>query len=240
MTDAIVLSDLVVHRGARRVLHDLSFSVPAGSVTGLLGPSGSGKTTAMRAIVGAQVVRSGTVTVLGLPAGAAALRSRVGYVTQSPSVYADLAVRENVRHFAALYGASARHADAALADVGLADAAGQLVRDLSGGQRGRASLACALVGSPEVLVLDEPTVGLDPVLRVELWERFHALAAAGTTPVVSSHVMDEASRCERVVLLLEGRLVADTTPAQLRADAGTDDLDEAFLRVVRTREEVAA
>ncbi len=240
MSDAIVLSDLVVHRGPRAVLHDLSFTVPAGSVTGLLGPSGSGKTTAMRAIVGAQVVRSGTVTVLGLPAGCAELRSRVGYVTQSPSVYADLTVRENVRHFAALYGMSARYADAALAEVGLADAAGQLVRDLSGGQQGRASLACALVGSPEVLVLDEPTVGLDPVLRVELWERFHDLAAAGTTLVVSSHVMDEASRCDRLVLLREGRLVADTTPAQLRADADTLDLEEAFLRVVRTREEVAA
>ncbi len=240
MSNAIVLSDLVVDRGPRRVLHDLGFAVPAGSVTGLLGPSGSGKTTAMRAIVGAQVVRSGTVTVLGLPAGCAELRSRVGYVTQSPSVYPDLTVRENVRHFAALYGMSAKHADAALADVGLADAAGQLVRDLSGGQQGRASLACALVGSPEVLILDEPTVGLDPVLRVELWERFHALAAAGTTLVVSSHVMDEASRCDRLVLLREGRLVADTTPAQLRADAGTGDLEEAFLRVVRSREEVAA
>jgi ABC-2 type transport system ATP-binding protein len=236
MSDAIVLTDLVVHRGSRPVLHDLSFSVAAGSVTGLLGPSGSGKTTAMRAIVGAQVVRSGTVTVLGLPAGSAALRSRVGYVTQAPSVYADLTVRENARHFAALYGCGAREADAAVADVGLADAAGQLVRDLSGGQRGRASLACALVGAPEVLVLDEPTVGLDPVLRVELWERFHALADAGTTLVVSSHVMDEAGRCDRLVLLREGRLVADTTPARLRAEAGTDDLEEAFLRVVRSRE----
>jgi ABC-2 type transport system ATP-binding protein len=240
MDDAVRVSDLVVDRGARRVLHDLSFSVPAGSVTGLLGPSGSGKTTAMRAIVDAQIVRSGSLTVLGLPAGSAALRSRVGYVTQAPSVYADLTVCENVRHFAALYGMSAREADAALADVGLTDAAGQLVRDLSGGQQGRASLACALVGSPEVLVLDEPTVGLDPVLRVELWERFHALAAAGTTLIVSSHVMDEAGRCDRLVLLRDGRLVADTTPAELRAQAGTSDLEEAFLRVVRSREGVAA
>ena len=241
MDDAVRVSDLVVHRGARRVLHDLSFSVPAGSVTGLLGPSGSGKTTAMRAIVGAQVVRSGTVTVLGLPAGAAALRSRVGYVTQAPSVYFDLTVRENVRHFAALYGMSSREADAAVADVGLTDAAGQLVRDLSGGQQGRVSLACALVGSPEVLILDEPTVGLDPVLRVELWDRFHAMAAAGTTLLVSSHVMDEAGRCDRLVLLRDGRLVADTTPADLRAQAGTPDLEEAFLRVVRTQQqEVAA
>jgi ABC-2 type transport system ATP-binding protein len=230
-----------VHRGGRPVLHEMSFSVPAGSVTGLLGPSGSGKTTAMRAIVGAQVVRSGSVTVLGLPAGSAELRSSVGYVTQTLSVYPDLTVRENVRHFAALYGMSAAHGDAALAEVGLTDVAGRLVRNLSGGQQGRVSLACALVGSPDVLVLDEPTVGLDPVLRVELWERFHAMAAAGTTLLVSSHVMDEAGRCDRLVLLRDGRLVADTTPAELRTEAGTHDLEEAFLRVLRTQQqEVAA
>jgi ABC-2 type transport system ATP-binding protein len=240
MDAAVTVTDLVVQRGRRRVLHGLSAAVPRGQVTGLLGPSGSGKTTLMRAVVGVQVVRSGTVTVLGLPAGSAALRSRVGYVTQSPSVYPDLTVRENARHFAALYGRSALDADAAVTDVGLADAAGQLARDLSGGQQGRVSLACALVGAPEVLVLDEPTVGLDPVLRVELWERFHALAAAGTTLVVSSHVMDEAGRCDRLVLLRDGRLVADTTPAGLRAEAATDDLEEAFLRVVRAREGVPA
>jgi ABC-2 type transport system ATP-binding protein len=236
--DAVTVTDLVVDRGRRRVLPGLSFAVPPGQVTGLLGPSGSGKTTLMRALVGVQVVRSGEVTVLGLPAGSPALRNRVGYVTQAPSVYADLSVRENVRYFAALYGRSAREADAAIADVGLADAAGQLVADLSGGQMGRASLACALVGSPEVLVLDEPTVGLDPVLRVELWERFHALARAGTTLIVSSHVMDEAGRCDRLLLLRDGELIADSTPAQLRADGRSDDLEEAFLNVVRAREEV--
>ncbi|MGY1728901.1 ABC transporter ATP-binding protein [Geodermatophilus sp. SYSU D01062] len=240
MTDAVTVTDLVVDRGRRRVLHDLSCTVPAGRVTGLLGPSGSGKTTLMRALVGVQKVRSGTVTVLGEPAGSPGLRRRVGYVTQAPSVYADLTVRENARHFAALYGRGARAADDALAAVGLADAAGQLVGDLSGGQRGRASLACALVGEPELLVLDEPTVGLDPVLRVELWDRFHALAATGTTLVVSSHVMDEAGRCDRLLLLREGRLLADSTPARLRADSGTDDLEESFLRLVRAQQEVAA
>ncbi|MGY1733051.1 ABC transporter ATP-binding protein [Geodermatophilus sp. SYSU D01045] len=241
MTDAVTVTDLVVDRGRRRVLHDLSCAVPAGRVTGLLGPSGSGKTTLMRALVGVQKVRSGTVTVLGEPAGSPGLRRRVGYVTQAPSVYADLTVRENARHFAALYGRGARAADDALAAVGLTDAAGQLVGDLSGGQRGRASLACALVGEPELLVLDEPTVGLDPVLRVELWDRFHALAAAGTTLVVSSHVMDEAGRCDRLLLLREGRLLADSTPARLRADSGTDDLEESFLRLVRAQQqEVAA
>ncbi|TYP86148.1 ABC transporter ATP-binding protein [Blastococcus xanthinilyticus] len=234
--DAVTVTDLVVDRGRRRVLPGLSFTVPAGRVTGLLGPSGSGKSTLMRALVGVQRVRSGTVTVLGRPAGSAALRSRVGYVTQAPSVYADLTVRENARYFAALYGRGARAADAAVADVGLADAAGQLVADLSGGQRGRASLACALVGDPELLVLDEPTVGLDPVLRVELWEQFHALARAGTTLVVSSHVMDEAARCDRLLLLRDGALLADTTPARLRADGRSDDLEAAFLNVVRARE----
>ncbi|MGY1770468.1 ABC transporter ATP-binding protein [Blastococcus sp. SYSU D00813] len=241
MTDAVTVTDLVVDRGARRVLPSLSCAVPAGRVTGLLGPSGSGKSTLMRALVGVQRIRSGQVTVLGEPAGSPALRSRVGYVTQAPSVYADLTVRENARYFAALYGRGAAAADAALADVGLRDAAGQLVADLSGGQRGRVSLACALVGEPELLVLDEPTVGLDPVLRVELWERFAALAAAGTTLVVSSHVMDEAGRCDRLLLLREGELLADSTPARLRAETGTDDLEEAFLRLVRARQqEVAA
>ena len=232
MDAAVTVTDLVVRRGRRRVLHGLSAVVPAGRVTGLLGPSGSGKTTLMRALVGVQVVHSGSVTVLGEPAGAPALRSRVGYVTQSPSVYPDLTVRENVRYFASLYGQPATAADAALADVGLADAAGQLVADLSGGQQGRASLACALVGAPELLVLDEPTVGLDPVLRVELWARFSALAAAGTTLVVSSHVMDEAGRCDRLLLMREGRLLSDSTPQELRARTGTDDLEQAFLTLV--------
>jgi ABC-2 type transport system ATP-binding protein len=238
--DAISVADLVVDRGRRRVLHGLTFGVPAGQVTGLLGPSGSGKTTLMRALVGVQIVRSGEVTVLGEPAGSPALRSRVGYVTQAPSVYADLTVRENARYFASLYGMSAREADAAIAVVGLADAVGQLVRDLSGGQQGRVSLACALVGAPEVLVLDEPTVGLDPVLRVELWSRFHDLAAAGTTLIVSSHVMDEAGRCDRLLLLRDGELLADSTPARLRVDGRSDDLEKAFLNLVRAREEVAA
>jgi ABC-2 type transport system ATP-binding protein len=194
----------------------------------------------MRAIVGVQVVRSGEVTVLGRPAGSPDLRNRVGYVTQSPSVYGDLSVRDNVRYFAALYGMSSREAEAAIADVGLADAAHQLVDDLSGGQQGRASLACALVGAPEVLVLDEPTVGLDPVLRVELWGRSHALSEAGTTLIVSSHVMDEAGRCDRLLLLRDGELIADSTPAQLRTDGRSQDLEEAFLNVVRAREEVPA
>ncbi|WP_041832085.1 ABC transporter ATP-binding protein [Actinoplanes sp. N902-109] len=230
---AIEVKDLVVERGKRRVLHGISCSVPAGCVTGLLGPSGSGKTTLIRAVVGAQIVRSGSVTVLGQPAGATALRRTVGYVTQSPSIYGDLTVRENARYFAALHGLGAADAERAIADVGLKDAAGQLVGDLSGGQRSRASLACAMIGDPRLLVLDEPTVGQDPVLRAELWEKFHALAATGTTLLVSSHVMDEASRCDRLLLIREGRLIGDDSPAAIRAAAGTDDLEEAFLRLIK-------
>ncbi|WP_433377615.1 ABC transporter ATP-binding protein [Actinoplanes sp. CA-142083] len=238
--NAIEIEDLVVERGRRRVLHGIGCAIPAGSVTGLLGPSGSGKTTLIRAIVGVQIVKSGTVTVLGMPAGTTELRRRVGYVTQAPSVYADLSVRENARYFASLYGLGASEADQAIKDVGLADAARQLVGNLSGGQRSRASLACAMIGTPDVLVLDEPTVGQDPVLRAELWGKFHALAKAGTTLLVSSHVMDEAGRCDRLLLIREGQIIADDTPAAVRAAAGTDDLEEAFLRLIREREEVAA
>jgi ABC-2 type transport system ATP-binding protein len=239
MDNAIEVKNLVVRRGKREVLHGLTCTVPRGRVTGLLGPSGSGKTTLMRCIVGVQQVVSGKVTVLGKPAGTPALRRRTGYLTQAPSVYADLTVRENARYFASLYGLGADAADRVIADVGLADASGQLVRTLSGGQHARASLACAMVGSPELLVLDEPTVGQDPVLRDELWKQFHALAAAGKTLIVSSHVMDEAARCDGLLLLRDGELIADDTPDAVRAAAGTDDLDEAFLRLVLARAEKA-
>lgn len=236
MSAAVEVKDLVVERGKKDVLHGVSATVDPGVVTGLLGPSGSGKTTLMRAIVGVQRVKSGQVTVLGQPAGAPPLRRTIGYLTQSPSVYPDLTVRENVRYFAALYGLSAADADETIRNVGLADQAGQMVMSLSGGQHSRASLACALVGRPEVLVLDEPTVGQDPVLRDDLWKQFHQLADGGATILVSSHVMDEANRCDRLLLLRDGSLIADDTPAAIRARAGTDDLDEAFLRLVRQLE----
>ena len=236
MDSAIEVRHLVVRRGHREVLHGISTSVATGDVTGLLGPSGSGKTTLMRAIVGVQKVRSGEVRVLGHPAGSATLRPRIGYVTQAPSVYADLTVRENARYFASLYkGVTRADADQAIADVGLSDAAEQLVSSLSGGQFSRASLACALVGRPDVLVLDEPTVGLDPVLREELWKKFRELAATGTTILVSSHVMDEAGRCDRLILIREGNIIADDTVAAVRHAAGTDDLDEAFLRLIQAQ-----
>jgi ABC-2 type transport system ATP-binding protein len=240
MDIAIEVDNLVVTRGKRRVLHGFTCSVPRGSVTGLLGPSGSGKTTLMRAIVGVQKVESGRVTVLGHPAGSAQLRRQIGYLTQAPSVYADLTVRENARYFASLYGVSGAEADQTVTNVGLGDAASQLVGSLSGGQRARASLACALLGKPDVLVLDEPTVGQDPVLRQELWQQFHALADAGTTLLVSSHVMDEAGRCDRLLLIREGYLIADDTPDAIRGVAGTNDLEEAFLQLVLEREKEGA
>jgi ABC-2 type transport system ATP-binding protein len=229
---AISIAGLVVDRGRKQVLSGISCAIPRGSLTALLGPSGSGKTTFLRSIVGVQPITSGSVTVLGRPAGHQTLRSVVGYVTQAPSVYSDLSVQENARYFAALYGAGSAEADRAIADVGLAGHAAQLTGNLSGGQRSRVSLACALIGKPEVLVLDEPTVGLDPVLRRDLWARFDALAASGTTILVSSHVMDEAARCERLLFIRDGRLLADESPAAIRAEAGTWDLEEAFLRLI--------
>ncbi len=239
MKDAVEVTDLVVKRGGKEVLHGLTCSVSHGSVTGLLGPSGSGKTTLMRCIVGVQIITSGSVRVLGDEAGSAGLRSRVGYVTQSPSVYSDLTVRENARYFAAVMGTDAQAAERAIDDVGLRNQAAQLVTTLSGGERARVSLACALLGAPELLILDEPTVGLDPVLREELWEMFGSLAAAGSTLVVSSHVMDEAGRCDRILLLRDGDLIADDSPDALRRAAGTEDLDQMFLTLIRQRTEVA-
>jgi ABC-2 type transport system ATP-binding protein len=229
---AVEVRQLVVARGGRRVLHGIDCAVPTGSITGLLGPSGGGKSTLMRAIVGVQRVASGAVTVLGRPAGSAALRAEVGYVTQAPSVYRDLTARANARYFAAVAGVPAAGADEALAAVGLGAAADALVGRMSGGQGARVSLACALLGRPALLVLDEPTVGLDPVLRRDLWALFADLAAGGTTLLVSSHVMDEAGRCERLLLLRDGRIVADDTPAAIRSRTGEDDLEQAFLRLI--------
>lgn len=230
---AVRAENLKVIRDKRVALHDFSVTIARGTITGLLGPSGCGKTTLMRSIVGTQIVASGTVTVLGQPAGSPALRHRVGYVTQDPTIYNDLRIIDNVRYFAALYGAAPEAADRAIDDVGLRDHAGAYCADLSGGQRTRVSLACALVSQPDLLVLDEPTVGLDPVLRVDLWTQFAKLARRGTTLLVSSHVMDEADHCNDLLLMREGRLLAHTTPARLREDTGCTSLEEAFLSVIR-------
>jgi ABC-2 type transport system ATP-binding protein len=228
----IEIRGLRVVRGGAEVLHDVSLEVGPGLVTGLLGPSGSGKSTLLRAIVGAQRVAAGDVVVLGLPAGSEPLRHRVGYMTQAPSIYTDLSVGENLRYFARVLGAPARRVDQVLETVGLGGVERRVVDGLSGGERARASLAAALLGEPDLLVLDEPTVGLDPVLRRDLWATFRALAGGGATLLVSSHVMDEADRCDALILLREGRVLASSTPAALRARTGTADLDSAFLALV--------
>jgi ABC-2 type transport system ATP-binding protein len=236
MKNAVVVQGLEVTRGGHPVLRGLDFEVAAGEVTGLLGPSGCGKTTLMRALVGVQRLTAGSVEVLGKAAGSASLRDRIGYVTQQPSVYDDLTVRENLRFFARILGVGRERVAECIDTVALVDHGDRVVSRLSGGQRSRVSLAVALLGSPRLLVLDEPTVGLDPVLRVELWETFHRLADEGAAVLVSSHVMDEASRCERLLLMREGRLIADDSPAGLLESTRTHDIEHAFLALVHEQE----
>ena len=225
----IRIRDLTVRRGDKLVLPGVSLGVRGSVVTGLLGPSGSGKTTLMRSIVGVQIVQGGEVEILGQPAGTPELRRRIAYVTQAPSVYGDLTVRENLDYFARVLDVPRERVGETIAAVGLEPQQSLLNRTLSGGERSRASLAVALLGEPDVLVLDEPTVGLDPVLRRDLWEQFRSLAAEGKTVLVSTHVMDEAERCDELVLLREGQIVATGAPAALLQQTKTDDLEAAFL-----------
>ncbi|GEE00062.1 multidrug ABC transporter ATP-binding protein [Gordonia spumicola] len=232
--DAIRCENVTVRRGPVTAVHGLSVTIPQGRITGLLGPSGCGKTTLLRSIVGTQKNVRGTVTVLGEPAGSPSLRRRVGYVTQAASIYTDLTVVQNVRYFATLFGA-VDGVDEALRAVDLTDRADHLAADLSGGQLSRVSIACALVTEPSLLVLDEPTVGLDPVLRADLWSRFADLAASGVTILVSSHVMDEADRCDDLILMRDGGLVAHLTPRDLRERTGCDNLEDAFLALIQGR-----
>ncbi len=229
---AVAVRGLRVRRGGRVVLHDVDLQVPAGRITGLVGPSGSGKTTLMRAVAGVQRIDGGDVTVLGLPAGAPATRGRVGYLTQAHAVYGDLTVEENLRFFARVGGARPGGTAEAIARVRLDGLEQRLAGRLSGGQGARVALACALLGDPPVLALDEPTVGLDPVLRGDLWTLFRELAAGGAALLVSSHVMDEAERCDDIVLLRDGRVLAHGTPEALRARTGAPTIEAAFLRLV--------
>jgi ABC-2 type transport system ATP-binding protein len=230
--NAVEIHGLRVVRGGRLVLDQLDLTVGAG-VTGLLGPSGCGKSTLMRCLVGVQQVAAGGVTVFGEDAGSKTLRARVGYVTQAASVYDDLSVDQNLRFFAHVLGVGRDHVDRVVDAVDLGDHRGQVVGRLSGGQRSRASLAVALLGEPDLLVLDEPTVGLDPVLREDLWALFHRLADAGAAAFVSSHVMDEAERCDRLLLMREGRIIADGTPDEIKEKAGAETVEGAFLAIVR-------
>ncbi|HTW20494.1 MAG TPA: ABC transporter ATP-binding protein [Mycobacteriales bacterium] len=231
MSAVISVTDLTVARGGRTVLHEVSFEVEAGTVTGLLGPSGCGKTTLMRCLVGVQLIAGGSVQVLGQPAGSPPLRSAVGYVTQSPAIYSDLTLRENLRYFARVLGASRDQIGRVVEQVDLSAQIDQVVASMSGGERARASLASALLGAPRVLVLDEPTVGLDPVLRRSLWSTFRELADSGVALIVSSHVMDEAERCQRLLLMRSGRIVADSTPSGLLESTGCETVEAAFLHI---------
>jgi ABC-2 type transport system ATP-binding protein len=232
MNTAVELRGLTVDRGGQRVLDGLDLDIAAGVVTGLLGPSGCGKSPLLRSIVGVQRTTGGQVTVLGDPAGSRPLRDRVGYVTQDASVYLDLTVTENLRFFARVLGRDGDEVRRAIAAVDLTAYADAVAGELSGGQLSRASLAVALLGEPALLVLDEPTVGLDPVLRRDLWRLFHTLAESGTTVLVSSHVMDEAERCDRLLLMRDGAILADGTPAEIKQAAGADDVETAFLALV--------
>ena len=234
---AVTILDLYIRRGHTVVFDGLSLQIPRGQITGLLGPSGCGKTTLMRAVVGVQKIDGGTVEVLGEPAGARALRSLVAYDTQAASVYDDLTVRQNLNYFARIVGADREATERVAHEVGMTPNLRSLVANLSGGQRSRVSLAVALLGDPELIVLDEPTVGLDPTLRQELWMLFRSLAQRGITVLVTSHVMDEALHCDRLLLMREGKIIADTTPTGLLKDTGTTNPDAAFLELIARSEQ---
>lgn len=230
---AIESSQLVVTKAKNQILNELTFTVKKGTITGLIGPSGSGKTTLMRTIIGVQKLSGGEIAVLGQAAGHKSLRSKIGYVTQSPAVYPDLTVVQNLRYFAVLVRASRSNVEQVIEQVQLTNQRDQLAASLSGGQLARVSLAVALLGSPDLLVLDEPTVGLDPVLRNELWELFAELAANGKTLLVSSHVMDEAERCDDLLLLRDGRLLWNDSRDKLLSHTKQKSVGDAFITMIK-------
>ncbi len=229
---AIVAEHLGVIRGGVHALEDVSFGIIPGRITGLIGPSGSGKTTLMRVAVGAQRITSGTMQVLGAQAGSKALRSKIGYVTQLPAVYKDLTVRQNLHYFAAIIGCSSKDIIRVLEQVDLTKQANQLTDSLSGGQLARVSLAVALLGNAQLLILDEPTVGLDPILRRDLWRLFKGLAAEGRTLLISSHVMDEAEQCDDLLLLRDGRVLSYSSKHELLRKTRAGGVQDAFLRLI--------
>jgi ABC-2 type transport system ATP-binding protein len=237
MSDTVVsVKDLSVTRATTLVLRRISFRVERGKIVGLIGPSGSGKTTLMRSIIGLQKVSSGSVEVIGLAAGSAALRNRIGYMAQAPSVYQDLSVAQNITYFARILDSPKSEVERVIGAVDLKPQRAQLVGTLSGGQRTRVSLAVALLGRPRLLVLDEPTVGLDPILRDNLWKLFRELRDDGVTILLSSHVMEEASRCDHLLLMRGGRLIANDSVEQILSSTGTADVEAAFLQLVAKKD----
>ena len=229
---AIRAQGLVKAFGALRAVDDVTFELAPGRIYGLLGPNGSGKTTLIRLLTGLTQPTAGWAEVLGTRMPSRPNLSRIGYMTQADGVYTALTVAENLRFFGATYGVEGDEPVAhVLAVVDLADRRASIVGTLSGGQRRRLSLACALIHRPPVLFLDEPTVGVDPLLRVQFWAHFRALADAGTTIVVSSHVMDEADRCDELLFVRSGKVTARGTGQEIRRRAGTPDLEQAFLRL---------
>jgi ABC-2 type transport system ATP-binding protein len=232
MSDGVRIADLKIIRDGKTIIPNLTMQIDRGRIFGLLGPSGSGKTTILRSIVGVQEIQEGSITVLGRPAGSKDLRTRIGYFTQNASIYTDLTCVENLSFFAQILGQSEISVDEVLELVDLTKNRKQLAASLSGGERARLALATALLGKPELLILDEPTVGLDPVLRRDLWILFHKLADKGKTLLISSHVMDEADRCDSLILLRDGRVLASGTPHALKAEADTEDMETVFISLV--------
>ena len=232
----IVAENVVVKKGKNTILNDLSFQIKQGAITGLIGPSGSGKTTLMRSIVGVQKIYDGSLNVIGVPAGSPALRQQIGYVTQSPAVYPDLTVFQNLQYFATLVRVGTSDAERVMSEVQLEPQRNQLTSSLSGGQKARVSLAVALLGDPKLLVLDEPTVGLDPVLRKDLWDMFSKLAAEGKTILVSSHVMDEADRCDELLLMRDGLVLWSDTRKKLLEQTNTRSVGEAFVDIIKSEQ----
>jgi len=235
MSSAISISGLTVIREGNTILKDFDLEIKAGKILGLLGPSGSGKTTIMRSIVGLQRFSGGTISVLGAKAGDKSLRTRVSYSTQDASIYRDLTCSENVNYFSALQGSTSTTTEEILELVDLGKNRKQLAATLSGGERARLALATALVGKPEILILDEPTVGLDPLLRRDLWRLFHRFTAQGKTLLVSSHMMEEADHCDELILLRDGAILAKGTPEQLRQETGLENMDSVFISLVEKR-----
>lgn len=236
MGTGIVAQNLIITKGSKQILKSISCSVQPGVLTGLIGPSGSGKTTLMRSIIGAQKITDGMLTVRSLPAGSKKLRSQIGYVTQAPAIYDDLTVYQNIAYFAAIMGAGKAQITNVLKKVGLDTQHGQIASTLSGGERARVSLAIALVGNAPVLVFDEPTVGLDPLLRRDLWNLFAELASEGRTVLVSSHVMDEAERCTDLLLLRQGTVLFEGSKQALLKVTGSSTVEAAFVSLIEKRE----